>query len=81
MEKVYVNVLNQYETNKQKHKLNQPQNIYSVIVPHFYYGYYVYKYAIGFIVANVFFQKYKEQGTKALEQYIAKFLSAGGSNW
>ncbi|QJB71253.1 oligoendopeptidase F [Mycoplasma sp. 1654_15] len=81
MEKLYVEVLNKYEKNPNKHKVNKPTNIYSVIVPHFYYGYYVYKYAIGYIVANVFFQKYKQEGKQALDLYIEKFLSAGGKDW
>lgn len=57
------------------------ETIASVIVPHFYYDFYVYKYAIGYIVANVFFQRYKKYGTEKLEEYIDKFLKAGDSNW
>ncbi|MBG0730733.1 oligoendopeptidase F [Mycoplasma sp. 'Moose RK'] len=76
---IYKQILEKYKAN-----LNMPDEkplIYSVIVPHFYYGYYVYKYAIGYIVASVFFEKYKTEGPKALENYIEKFLSAGGSDW
>lgn len=51
----------------------------SIYVPHFYYGFYVYKYAIGQLVANIFFQKYKQEGVSALKLFIEKFLSAGGS--
>ena len=51
----------------------------SVMVPHYYYGFYVYKYAIGQLVANIFFQRYKENGPKALQDYIKNFLSVGGS--
>ncbi|QJB71246.1 oligoendopeptidase F [Mycoplasma sp. 1654_15] len=81
IEKVYANVMNKYENEENKVKIGNKSNIYSVIVPHFYYGYYVYKYAIGYIVANVFFQRYKQEGKSQLENYINKFLSAGGSNW
>ncbi|WP_215740642.1 oligoendopeptidase F [Mesomycoplasma hyorhinis] len=81
IEKVYVDVVNKYEMEANKVKLGDKSNIYSVIVPHFYYGYYVYKYAIGYIVANVFFQRYKKEGKAQLQNYIDKFLSAGGSNW
>jgi oligoendopeptidase F len=48
------------------------------MVPHFYADFYVYKYAIGYIVANIFFEKYQEKGLKELENYINKFLKAGG---
>lgn len=75
-----------YRQILQKYNPNDPLNdekplIYSVIVPHYYYGYYVYKYAIGYLVANVFFQKYKKEGKKALDNYIENFLSKGGSDW
>ncbi|SGA02652.1 peptidase [Mycoplasmopsis arginini] len=58
-------------------KEGDAMNVYSVMVPHFYYYFYVYKYALGYIVANVFFQKYKKDGQKALKEYVDKFLSAG----
>ncbi|ATP59713.1 oligoendopeptidase F [Mesomycoplasma dispar] len=75
-----------YRQILQKYNPNDPLNdekplIYSVIVPHYYYGYYVYKYAIGYLVANVLFQKYKKEGKKALDNYIENFLSKGGSDW
>ena len=50
------------------------------MVPHFYYGFYVYKYAIGQLVANIFFQRYKEQGKESLQDYIKNFLSVGSKN-
>ncbi|MGZ9413771.1 oligoendopeptidase F [Mycoplasma sp. 480] len=80
-EKIYVDVLNKYTNIKNKEKVGNKSNIYSVIVPHFYYNFYVYKYAIGYIVANIFFQKYKENGVQELENYINKFLSSGSKDW
>ncbi|WGI36329.1 oligoendopeptidase F [Mesomycoplasma lagogenitalium] len=79
LEKIYVNVMNKY-TDNEKEKIGNKSNIYAVIVPHYYYNFYVYKYAIGYIVANVFFQKYKEEGQKALELYINEFLSSGSKD-
>ncbi|MDK2819406.1 MAG: oligoendopeptidase F family protein, partial [Mycoplasmataceae bacterium] len=77
-----------YAKNAEKYKIKKNQKfdkdsqlIASVIVPHFYYDFYVYKYAIGFVVANTFFQKYKKDGPDVLEKYINKFLKAGGNDW
>ncbi|PAF55506.1 oligoendopeptidase F [Mycoplasmopsis agassizii] len=78
-----------YKKLGEKYKLNdiedpfpaEEQAIYSAIVPHYYYNFYVYKYAIGYIVANVFFNKFKNEGAQALQTYINNFLSKGGSKW
>lgn len=74
--KFYYESTKQYLLNpKTKYK---PENQYpSIYVPHFYYGFYVYKYAIGQLVANIFFAQYKKEGPKALKNYIDNFLSAG----
>lgn len=58
-------------------KFKEEDQFAAIYVPHFYYDFYVYKYAIGQLVANIFFQRYKEHGPKALEEYVEKFLSAG----
>ncbi len=68
-------------TNKKNPKYKEDEQWPSIMVPHYYYGFYVYKYAIGYTVATVFFQRYKEEGTEALQKYINKFLSAGGRDW
>lgn len=81
IEKLYVENEKKYSTTSKSIKLGDPRNVYSVMVPHFYYYFYVYKYALGYIVANVFFQKYKQEGQKALKNYINKFLSAGDIDW
>lgn len=81
IEKLYVENEKKYSTTSKSIKLGDPRNVYSVIVPHFYYYFYVYKYALGYIVANVFFQKYKQEGQEALKNYINKFLSAGDIDW
>ncbi|WP_406617999.1 M3 family oligoendopeptidase [Mycoplasmopsis lipophila] len=52
--------------------------IASIDVPHYYYHFYVYKYAIGQLSANYFFMKYKENDN-FLQEYIHNFLSAGCS--
>lgn len=82
IEKLYVENEKKYSSTTSKSiKLGDPRNVYSVMVPHFYYYFYVYKYALGYIVANVFFQKYKQEGQEALKNYINKFLSAGDIDW
>lgn len=76
--KVYLENAKKYTTSPEKEL--KPEDGYSSIrVPHFYYGFYVYKYAIGQLCANIFFQRYKEKGIEALQDYIKNFLSLGGS--
>ena len=70
---------NQQKYSIKKEKYDPEKMIASVSVPHFYYGFYVYKYAIGQLAANIFFQKYKNEGPEALQFYIDKFLKAGGT--
>lgn len=81
IEKLYVENEKKYSATSKSIKLGDPRNVYSVMVPHFYYYFYVYKYALGYIIANVFFQKYKQEGQEALKNYINKFLSAGDIDW
>ncbi|MFV8414072.1 oligoendopeptidase F [Mycoplasma sp. Sp48II] len=67
-----------YKSDKKKtYKYDAKENLKAIYVPHFYYGFYVYKYAIGQLVANYFFAKYQKEGTSALENYINNFLKAG----
>ncbi|MCP4336738.1 MAG: oligoendopeptidase F [Mycoplasma sp.] len=62
-------------------KYKEETTFASIYVPHYYYGFYVYKYAIGYTVATVFFKRYKNEGPKALQNYINNFLSAGARDW
>ena len=78
--KLYFESLKPFNVWKDK-ELVEDEQYASVYVPHFYYGFYVYKYAIGQLVANIFFGKYKKEGPEALQEYIKKFLSAGGSDF
>ena len=67
---------------KDKEAEYKPETAYECfMVPHYYYGFYVYKYAIGQLVANIFFQKYKEEGVESLQEYIDKFLTSGARDW
>ncbi|MBU4690031.1 oligoendopeptidase F family protein [Mycoplasma zalophidermidis] len=77
--KIYYENSLRYSTKK--HKFDKKDQMGSVIVPHYYYGFYVYKYAIGQLVANFFYTKYKNDGEKFLQSYINNFLSAGGSDY
>ncbi|MGL5732881.1 MAG: oligoendopeptidase F [Metamycoplasmataceae bacterium] len=81
MKEVYAKNAKKYELKKNQKFDKDSKLIAAVIVPHFYYDFYVYKYAIGFIVANAFFQKYKNGGKAELENYINKFLKAGARDW
>lgn len=77
--KIYFNNSKKYSLKSNiKYKANDQWA--AIMVPHFYYDFYVYKYAIGQMVANIFFQKYKEQGKPAIEHYIKMFLSVGGKD-
>ncbi|WP_027120413.1 M3 family oligoendopeptidase [Mycoplasmopsis lipofaciens] len=76
--KLYYDNLQKYSYKKNKYK--KDEMIACVTVPHFYYGFYVYKYAIGQLVANYFFANYKTQGSAYLQTYIKNFLSMGDKN-
>ncbi len=49
-------------------------------IPHFYYGFYVYKYATGFSAATALAQRILEEGQPAIENYLS-FLKAGNSDY
>lgn len=81
IKEIYKDVAKKYSLVKNP-KLDKDIQLYpSVMVPHFYYEFYVYKYAIGYLVANYFFQQYKTNGKSSLENYINNFLKQGGSKW
>lgn len=48
-------------------------------IPHFYTSFYVYQYATGYSAAIAFSKEILEEGAPAVERYIDKFLSGGGS--
>ncbi|QCZ36462.1 oligoendopeptidase F [Mycoplasma nasistruthionis] len=76
-----------YFENSKKYSLSKlnkyvaKDNLGSIYVPHYYYGFYVYKYAIGQLVANYFFADYQKRGKEALDNYIKNFLSQGSSDY
>lgn len=78
LSKVYLDIEAQYSTSKKIHP-NKAMN--AIRIPHYYSSFYVYKYAIGYLAANIFYQKYLDEGKDALQQYINKFLSAGNRDW
>lgn len=80
IKKVYEDTIKQY-INENKKNYKEIDLYGAIMVPHFYYEFYVYKYAIGYLVANYFFQKYKKFGVNELENYINNFLKKGGSEW
>lgn len=49
-------------------------------IPHFYYNFYVYKYATGFSAATSLSRQILEEGQPAVDRY-KEFLAAGGSNY
>lgn len=79
LSEIYFENMKKYSLNP-KLKYSDENTFACIYVPHFYYGFYVYKYAIGQLSANYFFAKYKQEGPQALQNYIDNFLSAGGSD-
>ena len=49
-------------------------------IPHFYQGFYVYKYATGFSAAQSFLKKILTGGTSAVAQYL-ELLKSGGKDY
>ncbi len=49
-------------------------------IPHFYYNFYVYKYATGYAAATALADKIRKEGEQAKNKYI-DFLKAGGSDY
>ncbi|QZT35114.1 oligoendopeptidase F [Caldalkalibacillus thermarum TA2.A1] len=49
-------------------------------IPHFYYNFYVYKYATGFAAATALSQQILNEGKPAVDRYLS-FLKSGGSDY
>ncbi len=49
-------------------------------IPHFYYNFYVYKYATGFAAAAALSKQIMEEGAPAIERYLS-FLKSGSSDY
>ena len=49
-------------------------------IPHFFYNFYVYKYATGFCSAVALVQKFRAEGASAVQNYL-QLLAAGGSDY
>nr|WP_307926985.1 M3 family metallopeptidase [Mycoplasmopsis bovis] len=77
--KIYYETLKKYYKKPRKYK--KEEQIAAVTIPHFYMGFYVYKYAIGQLVANHFYTQYKMYGKEFLNKYINNFLSAGNRDY
>ena len=77
LSKLYYENSKKYSLSNRDRKFESRDQYPAIYVPHFYYGFYVYKYAIGQLCGAIFFQKYKEDPA-FLQKYINKFLSAGG---
>jgi oligoendopeptidase F len=71
-----------FELNKRYYgdavKPNQLIEMEWARIPHFYYNFYVYKYATGFSAAEAFVQRILTGNSDAMAQYIG-FLKAGSS--
>ena len=79
LSKIYFDNHDEYQNKKSKRRPGD--GIAAIYVPHYYASFYVYKYAIGYLCANIFYQKYIDEGEKALKLYIDNFLSAGSRDW
>lgn len=60
--------------------LDEQINLEWARIPHFYNGFYVYKYATGFSAATALTQQILEEGKPAVDRYL-QFLSSGGSDY
>ncbi len=73
-----------YELNKKYYgpdlKLDDSIAVEWSRIPHFYYNFYVYKYAIGFSAAKALAKPIIEGDQGAIERYLT-FLSSGGSDY
>ncbi|HBT16803.1 MAG TPA: oligoendopeptidase F [Firmicutes bacterium] len=49
-------------------------------IPHFFYNFYVYKYATGFCAAVALVQRFRQQGEEAVRDYL-QLLKSGGSDY
>ncbi|MBN4084188.1 M3 family metallopeptidase [Mycoplasma sp. CSL10166] len=77
--KIYFKNAKKYNYGNIKYSISN--TIKSIYVPHYYYEFYVYKYAIGELVAIHFFKQYKKHGEEALKNYVDNFLSVGGRDY
>lgn len=75
---IYRKIINKYSGKKTPMKEFKSTHAASFYVPHYYYGFYVYKYVVGLAATYSFFNNYKKHGKKALDKYVRDFLSAGG---
>ncbi|WP_426461463.1 M3 family metallopeptidase [Mycoplasma hafezii] len=62
-------------------EFNEIDNVGAIYVPHYYYDFYMYKYALGQIIALYIFNEYKKYGPNYLQTYINEFLSKSGTDF
>ncbi|VEU59799.1 M3 family metallopeptidase [Mesomycoplasma neurolyticum] len=74
-----------YKKNEKKYAIKKSsftkKYIHAVDVPHFYANFYLCKYAFGFLIASIFFQRYKLKENKIMDNYINNFLKLGDIDW
>lgn len=84
---LYHQTMIQFYSKKEQAKLSKPEKykkakmFRSFLIPHYYYDFYVYKYAIGYICAYAFYADYQKRGQVSIDNYIKNFLSQGCSDW
>ncbi len=78
---IYEKNLREYYGMKPETKIPLFSELGSVYVPHFYYNFYVYKYAVGIISALSFIENFHSGKDDNLDSYINNFLKAGGSDY
>ena len=80
LSELYLKLLRKYHGHDKGVMNIQPlYGIEWAYIPHFYYHFYVYQYASGFIAATALAQKVLEDGAPAAKRYIDNMLKAGGS--
>ncbi len=79
--KMYEKNMREYYGMSPKTKMPLFSELGSVYVPHFYYNFYVYKYAVGIISALSFIENFHSGKDNNLNIYINNFLKAGGRDY
>lgn len=78
---IFQKVYSKYVLDPKVIKNNDALNYRAIMIPHYYYGFYMYKYSLGYLIAHYFFEQYKNHGVEKINNYIDNFLKKGSSKW
>lgn len=81
LSQLYYNIVKTYYGQDAGHCVVDPEIAYEwAYIPHFYYNFYVYKYATSLIYATALTEKIVQQGQPAVDNYF-KLLNGGASKY